>query len=60
MFPVAAAFGVVTLSAFLFAIVSILRQLGAGEAAKGLVILTTIIVAGVVAATYLPFILASA
>lgn len=59
MFPVAAAFGVVTLGAFFFVVIGLLRQLGAGEAAKGLMILTGIVVACVVAATYVPFLIAS-
>ena len=59
MFPVAAAFGVVTLGAFFIVVVGLLRQLGAGEAAKGLMILTGIVVAGVVAATYLPFLIST-
>ncbi|MEO1014426.1 MAG: hypothetical protein AAFX08_04480 [Pseudomonadota bacterium] len=51
------AIGLLSFGAFLAAVVGILRQLGAGDAARALLIVTFLVFGGMVAATYLPVIL---
>ncbi|MEM9705148.1 MAG: hypothetical protein AAF850_03625 [Pseudomonadota bacterium] len=49
--------GVVSFGAFIVVVASILRQLGASEVAKGLLIFTVIAVAAAFSVTYLPSLL---
>lgn len=50
--------GLLSFGAFLAAVMTILRQLGAGDAARALMVVTFIVFGGMVAATYLPVIVA--
>ncbi|NWG92057.1 MAG: hypothetical protein HXY21_06060 [Parvularculaceae bacterium] len=54
MFSIAATVGMVSLGLLLVAVIGLLRQLGAGEAAKGLIFLTGAIFLVVIASTYVP------
>lgn len=54
MFSIAATVGMVSLGLLLIAVIGLLRQLGAGEAAKGLIFLTGAIFLVVIASTYVP------
>ena len=54
MVSVTAVFGLGVFSVMVFAIAGVLRQLGAGDAAKGLLALTALVFVGVLAATYVP------
>ena len=54
MLSLTAAIGVVSFSALLIIVVAILRQLGAGELAKGLMVFTLVAVIAAFAITYLP------
>ncbi|MGF1543656.1 MAG: hypothetical protein ACFB00_04000 [Parvularculaceae bacterium] len=58
MASVAAVVGLGSFVAMLVAVASLMRQLGAGEAAKGLLILTGIVFAAAAAVTYLPSLVA--
>ncbi len=49
--------GIASFGVLLAMVAGILRQLGAGDAAKGLLIFTFVVFAGVAAATYLPYLL---
>ncbi|MEL6362137.1 MAG: hypothetical protein AAFR21_13750 [Pseudomonadota bacterium] len=51
---VTALFGLATIVLMVMAVSALLRQLGASDAAKGLIALTSIVFFGVVAATYVP------
>ncbi|MEM6415544.1 MAG: hypothetical protein AAF720_12910 [Pseudomonadota bacterium] len=51
--------GLASLGIMLAMVSGILRQLGAGEAAKGLIIVTGVLFIGVAAFTYLPQLLSS-
>jgi hypothetical protein len=54
MFSIAATVGMVSLGLLLVAVIGLLRQLGASEAAKGLIFLTGAIFLVVIASTYVP------
>ncbi|MCA8887767.1 MAG: hypothetical protein R3C40_03485 [Parvularculaceae bacterium] len=54
MLSIAATVGLLSFGLLLIAVVGLLRQLGAGEAAKGLIFLTGAIFLIVAATTYLP------
>ncbi|MFZ5618073.1 MAG: hypothetical protein ACOZAA_12230 [Pseudomonadota bacterium] len=54
MLSIAATVGIVSLGLLLVAVIGLLRQLGAGEAAKGLLFLTGAIFLIVIASTYVP------
>jgi hypothetical protein len=54
MLSIAASVGLLSMGLLLIAVVGLLRQLGAGEAAKGLLILTGAIFFIVIASTYVP------
>ncbi len=54
MLSIAATVGLVSLGLLLIAVIGLLRQLGAGEAAKGLLFLTGAIFLVVIASTYVP------
>ena len=54
MVSVTALFGLASFGGMLVAVSLVLRQLGAGDAAKGLMALTGVIFLAVMAATYLP------
>jgi hypothetical protein len=58
MLSIAATVGLLSFGLLLVAVVGLLRQLGAGEAAKGLILLTGAIFLIVVASTYVPALLA--
>lgn len=54
MVSIAATVGLVSLGLLLVAVIGLLRQLGAGEAAKGLLYLTGAVFLIVIASTYVP------
>jgi hypothetical protein len=54
MISIAATVGIVSLGLLLVVVIGLLRQLGAGEAAKGLLYLTGAIFLVVLASTYVP------
>ena len=54
----ATVFGLASFGLMLVAVAGLLRQLGAGDAAKGLLVLTGVLFAGVLAVTYVPAMLA--
>ncbi|MEZ5920480.1 MAG: hypothetical protein R3C60_03910 [Parvularculaceae bacterium] len=58
MFSIAATMGLLSLGLLLVAVIALLRQLGAGEAAKGLIFLTGAVFLIVIASTYVPALIA--
>lgn len=58
MLSVAATVGLLSLGLLLVAVTVLLRQLGAGEAAKGLLVLTGAMFAIVLVSTYVPALIA--
>ncbi len=51
------AIGLLSFGAFLAVVIGILRQLGAGDAARALMVVTFLVFGGMVAATYLPILI---